>query len=86
MSTKVTVKGQVTLPKGVRDAAGIKAGDSVEVRATASGAVVIEKSQEGSYKAKLRAIAKRRPLRGITTEELMELSRGEISVTRRGRK
>jgi antitoxin PrlF len=43
MSTTVTVKGQVTLPKKVRDAAGIKPGDKVEVRATASGGVYIEK-------------------------------------------
>ncbi|HEX2215489.1 MAG TPA: AbrB/MazE/SpoVT family DNA-binding domain-containing protein, partial [Xanthobacteraceae bacterium] len=39
MATTVTVKGQVTIPKQVRDAAGIKPGDRVEVRASASGAV-----------------------------------------------
>jgi AbrB family looped-hinge helix DNA binding protein len=43
VATTVTVKGQVTLPKKVRDAAGIKPGDRVEVRATPSGAVIIEK-------------------------------------------
>lgn len=43
MATKVTDKGQVTLPKHVREAADIRPGDTVEVRATASGAVVIEK-------------------------------------------
>ena len=32
MATTVTQKGQVTLPKHVRDAAGIKPGDTVEVR------------------------------------------------------
>jgi AbrB family looped-hinge helix DNA binding protein len=78
MTTTVTVKGQVTLPKDVREAANIKAGDRVEVRATASGAVIIEKSKAMSeYEAKLREIAKRRIIRGITTEELMEMTRGE---------
>jgi len=38
MTTTITVKGQVTLPKNVRDAVGLKPGDKVEVRATASGA------------------------------------------------
>jgi antitoxin PrlF len=37
MTTTVTVKGQVTLPKKVRDAAGIQPGDRVEVRATGIG-------------------------------------------------
>ncbi|MSP94139.1 MAG: AbrB/MazE/SpoVT family DNA-binding domain-containing protein [Alphaproteobacteria bacterium] len=78
MSTTVTVKGQVTLPKKVRDSVGIKPGDRVEVRATASGAVIIEKPNAASpYKARLYAIAKRRIIRGVTTDEIMEMSRGE---------
>jgi antitoxin PrlF len=77
MATTVTVKGQVTLPKSVREAAGIKPGDKVEVRATASGGVYIEKAgARSAYQAKLRAWAKRRPIRGITTDELMEMTRG----------
>ncbi len=43
MTTTITVKGQVTLPKKVRDEVGLKPGDKVEVRATASGGVYIEK-------------------------------------------
>jgi AbrB family looped-hinge helix DNA binding protein len=81
MTTTVTVKGQVTLPKTVRDAVGIKPGDRVEVSATASGAVLIKKAGvEDDYKATLYAIAKRRPMRGMTTDELMELSRGETET------
>ncbi len=45
MSTTVTIKGQVTIPKAVRTASGIKAGDKVEVRATAGG-VLIERALE----------------------------------------
>jgi antitoxin PrlF len=78
MATTVTVKRQVTLPKSVRDAVGIKPGDRVEVRATAAGGVIIEKAGAADeYLARLYAIAKRRPLRGITTDELMKMSRGD---------
>lgn len=81
MATRVTVKGQVTLPKDVRAAAGIKPGDRVEVRATASGAVVIEKAPAGDdYRTRLRALAKRRLIRGITTDELMKLTRGDPAL------
>lgn len=84
MGTTVTVKGQVTLPKKVRDAAGIKPGDRVEVRATASGGILIEKPGAASdYKAQLYALAKRRVIKGITTDELMEMSRGESATYRR---
>jgi antitoxin PrlF len=60
MTTTITQKGQVTLPKQVRDAVGLKPGDEVEVRATASGGVYIEK-----------------PGKRVTTDELMEMLRGE---------
>jgi antitoxin PrlF len=87
MSTKVTIKGQVTLPKKVREAAGIKPGDRVDVRPTASGGVLIEKpGTMDEYEAKLRALAKRRIVRGMTTDEFMEMSRGESAVFRRRKK
>ena len=81
MPTRVTVKGQVTLPKKVRDAAGIKPGDSVEVRATAAGAVIIEKADAtDDYKARLYALAKRRLIRGVTTDELLAATRGDPAL------
>jgi antitoxin PrlF len=85
--TTITVKGQVTLPKKVRDAVGLKPGDKVEVRATASGGVYIEKPGAlRGYGERLDALAKRRPVRNITTDELMEASRGEPIVTRTKKK
>jgi AbrB family looped-hinge helix DNA binding protein len=78
MTTTVTVKGQVTLPKQARDAAGIKPGDKVEVRATASGAIIIEKPAQ-RFEEQLRALAKRRLVKGMSTDEFMEMTRGEIS-------
>ena len=77
MTTTVTVKGQVTLPKSVRDAVGIKPGDRVEVRATASGAIIVEKPGAMSdYKKRLREIARQRIIRG-TTDEIMLMTRGD---------
>ena len=78
MTTTVTVKGQVTLPKSVRDASGIAPGDEVDVRTNALGQVIIEKHGVVSdYKKQLYALAKRRVIRGITTDELMDMTRGE---------
>ncbi len=78
MATTVTVKGQVTLPKSVRDAAGIQPGDRVEVRATAAGGVLIEKPAAVSeYRRRLEEVAKRRLIRGITTDEIMKELRGD---------
>lgn len=81
MSTRVTVKGQVTLPKSVREAAGIRPGDIVNVRARPEGGVIVEKESatldRDEYRRRLEDIARRRPFRGFTTEELMKLTRGE---------
>jgi AbrB family looped-hinge helix DNA binding protein len=78
MTTTITVKGQVTLPKKVREAAGLKPGDKVEVRAAASGGVYIEKpGTSESYRERLDALAKKRLIRGITTDEFMKMMRGD---------
>lgn len=77
MTTTVTVKGQVTLPKDVREAVGIKVGDRVDVRATAAGTVVIEKpGATNAYRRRLAEVAKRRTIRG-TTDEIMRITRGD---------
>ncbi len=82
LTTKVTVKGQVTLPKAVREAAGIRPGDRVNVRVRPEGGVIIEaeaavKSAE-AYMNGLKDMSRRRPFRGFSsTEEVMRMTRGE---------
>ena len=81
LATTVTVKGQVTLPKGVREAAGIRPGDRVEVRARAEGGVIVERAERSddtdAYLRALEDISRRRPIKGATTEEIMAMTRGD---------
>jgi antitoxin PrlF len=82
LTTTVTVKGQVTLPKAVREAAKIRPGDRVNVRVRPEGGVIIEaeaavKSAE-AYMNGLKDMSRRRPFRGFSsTEEVMRMTRGE---------
>ena len=81
MATNVTVKGQVTLPKAVREAAGIRPGDRVVVRVRPEGGVIIEaeaavKSAE-AYMRRLEEMSRRRPIRRLSTEDIMRMTRGE---------
>ena len=81
LATNVTVKGQVTLPKAVREAAGIRPGDRVNVRVRPEGGVIIEAvaalKSEQVYSAKLEEMSRRRPFRGLSTEDVMRMTRGE---------
>ena len=81
MATKVTVKGQVTLPKSVREAAGIRPGDRVTVRLRPEGGVIVEaeaaRKSEQAYKNRLEDMSRRRPIRFLSTEDIMEMTRGE---------
>ena len=76
MATTVTSKGQVTIPKPVRDHLGIGPGSKIAFRLADDGHIVIERAdgtREPSRFAKLRGIAGPGP----STDELMKLLRGE---------
>ena len=73
---RVTEKGQITIPKHLRDELGIGAGTEVEF-AVADGALVMRKATDGPTRGR-RAVAR---LRGrgdvaLTTDEIMALTRG----------
>ena len=73
--TKMTTKGQVTIPKRVRDYLGLKPGSNVDFELAAEGRVVltVDRKAPQSRFARLRGSAKP----GMTTDELMALTRGE---------
>lgn len=77
LTVRVTEKGQVTIPKKIRDAFGIGAGSEVEFEASGE-AIVVRKVSAGP--ARGRGIAERLRGRGdvaMTTDEIMALTRGE---------
>lgn len=76
MPTTVTSKGQVTIPKAVRDRLGIEPGNAVDFKLNADGNVVLLKVGGDAHISpfdKWRGIAGPGP----STDEIMEMSRGE---------
>jgi len=76
MTTTITSKGQVTIPKPVRDHLGISPGSQVNFRLATDGSIVIEKA-DGTRPPSRFARARGSAGPGMTTDELMELLRGE---------
>ena len=79
MGNQVTSKGQVTIPKKVREFLGIRPGTAVEFEPIADGRVVIVAAGRKTRKSKPSRFA---ALRGtatvkMTTREIMALTRGE---------
>lgn len=66
-SAMVTSKGQITVPKGVREALGVQAGDRVAFRIGADGTITVE--AETTDVRALRGILKP-AVRGVTLEEM----------------
>jgi antitoxin PrlF len=76
MATTVTRKGQVTIPKPLRDYLGITPGTKVEFRRADDGSIVIEKAdgtRQPSRFAKLVGVAGP----GLSTDEIMAITRGD---------
>lgn len=78
MPQRTTVKGQVTIPKRVRDHLGIKPGSGVEFAVDPKGEVLLRKAGRGAKRRLSRFAA----VRGtasvkLQTEELLALTRGE---------
>ena len=75
MPATVTAKGQITIPKAVREALGVKPGSKVDFKRNASGGIEIVKEgpKPKSRFEKFRGHAGPGP----TTDELMQLLRGD---------
>ena len=79
MAHQVTVKGQVTIPKRVREHLGIQPGSGVEFEVGPQGEVLLRKAEKPSKRKRpLSRFAALRGTRksGMTTDELMSLLRG----------
>lgn len=77
MSTTVTSKGQVTVPKSIRDYLGLKAGSAVTFERRPDGAIVMRPDKRPTRRptsvfARLRGRATVR----MSTGEIMALTRG----------
>ncbi len=76
MASTVTVKGQVTIPKAVRDRLGVQPGDRVEFHVEAGQRAVLTRAVDSSFEsrfAKLIGCADA----GLTTDEIMAMTRGD---------
>ena len=81
MGTMVTAKGQVTIPKKVRDHLDIRPGSVVEFEAGADGRVFLVK-KNGPRKRAKQPTSRFAAIRGsatvkMSTDEIMALTRGE---------
>jgi antitoxin PrlF len=76
MTAKVTSKGQVTLPKAVRDLLGIGPGSVIDFERAPDGRIMLVKvdaTRQPNRFEKLRG----RAGKGLSTDEIMALMRGE---------
>jgi antitoxin PrlF len=77
MAVTVTRKGQVTIPKPVRDRLGIKPGSKLDFEIGDDGRAYLrtvgKRRVQPSRFARMRGTA----TSGLTTEEIMALTRGE---------
>jgi antitoxin PrlF len=77
MAATVTAKGQVTIPKPVRDLLGIKPGSMVDFQRAPDGRIVLVKlggKPRPSRFARLRGHAGK----GLSTDAIMAMTRGEF--------
>jgi AbrB family looped-hinge helix DNA binding protein len=76
MSTTVTAKGQVTIPKAVRELLGLRAGTKVDFRQGPDGNVIVV-PVDGQIRSDRFSKFRGHAGDGMTTDEIMALTRGE---------
>ena len=75
MTTNVTTKGQVTIPKPIRDRLGIVPGDAVAFELMADGRIVLTKAGGARPVGRFETL-RGRAGDGRSTDEIMALTRG----------
>ena len=76
MATTVTSKGQVTIPKPVRDHLGIGPGSQIAFRCADDGSIILEKADGTKQPSRFaKVIGSAGP--GLFTDEIMALLRGD---------
>ena len=76
MATKLTRKGQVTIPKPVREHLGIGPGSQIVFRRADDGSIVLEKV-DGARQPRRFAEVLGVAGPGLSTDEIMAMTRGE---------
>lgn len=76
MGSRVTRKGQVTIPKRVREHLGIEPGSVVEFEVTPDGRIVLVKQGAAAEPSRFEKIRGTAPTK-LTTDQLMALLRGD---------
>jgi AbrB family looped-hinge helix DNA binding protein len=76
MATLVTRKGQVTIPKRVRDRLGLEPGSAVEFELGPDGRVVLVKAEAAHPASRFEALRGRAGT-GLSTDQILALTRGE---------
>lgn len=76
----VTVKGQVTIPKRIRDHLQVRPGDRLTFEVDAAGAVIVRKAEAPAAPIDRFGplIGSGSALKGMSTDEIMLLLRGEF--------
>lgn len=78
MTTTMTSKGQVTIPKRVRDAAGLKPGKRVNVEFVDGNVIVKPARKTGKSESRKRMESVKGTFKSrLSTDEIMALLRGD---------
>jgi AbrB family looped-hinge helix DNA binding protein len=76
METHLTAKGQITIPKPIRDRLGIVPGDTVAFELEPDGRIVLVKAA-GAWPVSRLGALRGRAGPGLSPDEIMALTRGE---------
>ncbi len=77
MGIPVTTKGQVTIPKPIRDRLGLTPGSRVDFAVDPDGKVVLRKAEGPAPLPDRVTRLLGRATAGLTTDEIMAMTRGE---------